>query len=69
MKSLNSCVSRVTYDRGEDNGGEIEAYVVDAGDGKNLVLAAFVSGTFQLLNNGHPVPERAEGGGVTWKHK
>lgn len=60
---------------GEENGGKgnvVEAYVLHATDEKNLVLGRFVSGNFQQINGGNPVPQRSEadygpeGGGVTW---
>jgi hypothetical protein len=70
--------NRVKYNEGgpenDGKGKMIEAIVTHVVDQKNLVLAAWKSGVLTHLNDGNPVPERAEsdygpeGGGVTWTH-
>lgn len=67
-KPLFDLVSRVKYDTGD---GTVDAFVLEhpGGDPHMAVLASFDGGTLQLVNNGNPVPERAEGGGVTWTHR
>jgi hypothetical protein len=56
-------VRTVKYDTGD---GVIDAIVLHTVDAHTLILGAWVNGTLQKLNGGNPVPERAEGGGVTW---
>lgn len=56
-------VRSVKYDTGD---GVVDAYVLHTVDAHTLVLGRFVDGVLHLVNDGHPVPERAEGGGVTW---
>lgn len=66
MHGLFDGVSTVNYDTGS---GVIDAVVLRVVDAHTLVLGAFVHGKFEQVNGGNPVPERAEGGGVTWHRK
>jgi hypothetical protein len=63
MSGLLDGVKKVTYDTGS---GKVDAWAVHVVDEHTLVLATWVNDRWELLNDGNPVPERAEGGGVTW---
>lgn len=71
VKGLLDGAPTVRFNTGE---GFVDAIVLHEGDGKNLVLGRFINNTFQLVNDGNPVTERAEkdygpeGGGLTWTH-